>query len=880
MKKRGTRLLALVLSGIMSLGVIGNANLGVKSVEAAGEIAINKTNFEDDNFRQVVLDAFDLDGNKSLSASEINKVDELQFYYGGEGIKSLKGIEHFTALKRLQVRSEDIKSIDISKNTLLEEVELINCGLTRLDLSKNVKLKELNVRDNSLNSLDIRNNVALTHLYCQNNKMTSLTLGNNSELRYVDCSANALTALDFSSVEHLYSLKCQDNPLKSLWFGENYTLSSLDCSNGQLTSLDVSRHTALRYINCTQNNLSKLNLCPSLVLFEGSTYSRPDLKVGNQRNNRWITVLVKDAKKSNAKAVLEENSDYNNRVSVEGIMMSLPVNLSSDPYVGYGQTITFEVLGSGEEITYQWYWRKSRNDEWQKYGTAGPDKNTLSIVAIPERNGFGYYCLATDKYGNTIRSTEAQLHVISPYITESPADVWMKEGSGNATFSIEAVGPGTLTYQWYWRRNSNSEWAEYGTAGTTKKSISVGAIKARDGFQYRCIVTDGKGGVRTSRYATLTVSDAITITRQPQSVTVLEGTKQTFSVGAYGEGLTYQWYWRKNASSEWGVCGFTGAKTASMTVEAIAARNGYRYRCEIKDKNGNKRTSNEAVLSLAKPIVITSQPKNIVAKGGEASFTVGATGEGLTYQWQWRKNASSAWGISDFKGCKTSTLYVEAISARNGFQYRCMIKDSFGRVVYSNPATLTYGETVKITKQPFNVACTEGVKVTFSVQASGDGLTYLWYWRKNETSDWGVCGFTGAQSSSMVVEAIAARNGYQYRCRIKDKYGNVVYTEVARLGITSKPIKITTQPVSKSAANGSGSVKFSIAATGENLTYQWYIGLPNSDLWFEYGNEGTTNTSISVDATNENNGYQYRCRVRDGHGNTLYSNIATLTVTK
>ena len=129
------------------------------------------------------------------------------------------------------------------------------------------------------------------------------------------------------------------------------------------------------------------------------------------------------------------------------------------------------------------------------------------------------------------------------------------------------------------------------------------------------------------------------------------------------------------------------------------------------------------------------------------------------------------------------TQNVEAISARNGFQYRCKITDKAGFVIYSEPATLYYGTTVSITKQPVNITAEAGSQTKFNVEATGGGLIYQWYWRKNSSYEWGVCGFTGARTASMNVEAISARNGYQYRCVVKDKFGNVVESKVVTLTV-------------------------------------------------------------------------------------------------
>lgn len=88
-------------------------------------------------------------------------------------------------------------------------------------------------------------------------------------------------------------------------------------------------------------------------------------------------------------------------------------------------------------------------------------------------------------------------------------------------------------------------------------------------------------------------------------------------------------------------------------------------------------------------IVITSQPKSVTAvKGSTVEFTVVASGEGLTYQWQWWKAEINAWTNTTVSGNTTASISVEATEARNGYQYRCLVSNSLGYVV-SDPVMLT-----------------------------------------------------------------------------------------------------------------------------------------------------------------------------------------------
>ena len=85
--------------------------------------------------------------------------------------------------------------------------------------------------------------------------------------------------------------------------------------------------------------------------------------------------------------------------------------------------------------------------------------------------------------------------------------------------------------------------------------------------------------------------------------------------------------------------------------------------------------------------MIAEEPENFTGfKGETAIYTVIAEGEGLTYQWQVNKDGT--WRNATFDGAQTATLSVEIMTSRNGFKFRCIVKDVYGVTVTSNEAYL------------------------------------------------------------------------------------------------------------------------------------------------------------------------------------------------
>ena len=224
-----------------------------------------------------------------------------------------------------------------------------------------------------------------------------------------------------------------------------------------------------------------------------------------------------------------------------------------------------------------------------------------------------------------------------------------------------------------------------------------------------------------------------------------------------------------------------------------------------------------AQASVSTPLKITTQPKSAVApQGSTVQVTLKATGDGLTYAWYYKDaGASSFKKTNTFKG----TLYTaEMTAARSGRQLYCVVADKYGNKVKSNVVTITMGNVAKITAQPKSVTVAKGSAAKVTLKATGDGLTYTWYYRDaNATSFKKTTTFKGKTYS---VSMTAARSGRQLYCVVADKYGNKVTSNTVTI-MMQNGVKITTQPKSVVVAKGA-TAKVSFKATGDGLTYAWY----------------------------------------------------------
>ena len=273
---------------------------------------------------------------------------------------------------------------------------------------------------------------------------------------------------------------------------------------------------------------------------------------------------------------------------------------------------------------------------------------------------------------------------------------------------------------------------------------------------------------------------------------------------------------------------------------------------------------------MKNPLVITQQPANASAANGETvKVTVKATGDGVTYQW-WIKNAGdSAYSKSS---TTTNTYSVVMNDSRDGRILRCVIKDKYGNTVKSNIVTISMKTPLVITQQPIDTSAAYGEKLTVTVKAKGDGVTYQWYVKNPGDTKYTKSSIT---SASYTVEMNDSRNGRIIQCVVKDRYGNTVKSNAVKLTMkTATQLKITQQPVDTNAAKGY-TAKVTVKAQGEGLTYQWWIKNSGDSV---YTKSSITSSTYSVEMNEARDGRIVQCVIKDKYGNTVKSNAVKLTM--
>lgn len=453
-----------------------------------------------------------------------------------------------------------------------------------------------------------------------------------------------------------------------------------------------------------------------------------------------------------------------------------------------------------------------------------------------------------------------------PIITQQPASVTAGE---DKTVSFTVVAEDATSYRWQVKTSETASWKNSSYNTSTQPTLSIKALASRDGYQYRCKVTNDAGSVY-SNAVTLTIKEKPVITQQPVSVTACEGKVVSFTVEEEGA-INYRWQLKYPGTDSWINTSYDTSKHQTLSIKALASRDGYQYRCKVTNSYGSVYT-NAVSLTVVPAINITTQPRSAAKNVGETAVFSVAAENAESYQWYVKTSKNSAFKVAGFANSKTPRLEVPVTLARNGYEFKCLVKNSGGSK-FSKSAVLTVNQAIVIDTQPMSPMAEIGKTVSFSVGASSKiELAYQWQIKISDDAGWKNASstFTGSKAATIKIPVTAKRNGYQLRCKISNGY-TTKYSDAVRLdvyGITKHPQNVT--------VTENEEVTLSVTAIGDVVGYKWQMRSSSTASW---GSVSCTEATYTFTPSLQYNGYQYRCMVIFAYDyETVYSNAATLTV--
>lgn len=205
--------------------------------------------------------------------------------------------------------------------------------------------------------------------------------------------------------------------------------------------------------------------------------------------------------------------------------------------------------------------------------------------------------------------------------------------------------------------------------------------------------------------------------------------------------------------------------------------------------------------SVARDPVILVQPNpKSICEGGNTSFSVSTVVAPVSYEWQEDQGGGFVALVNGatYSGVSTALVNITgAPSSMSGFQYRCKVIGTQD-ICFSNPASLSVNPPPAITSDPTDTAVCAGSNASFSVLATGSGLTYTWFRSTNGGVNFFpfaiVSPYSIIANSLFITTTPASFNGYQYHCIVSD--GNtcgpdVQSTNPGILTVNPKPIVLT-----------------------------------------------------------------------------------------
>ncbi len=482
--------------------------------------------------------------------------------------------------------------------------------------------------------------------------------------------------------------------------------------------------------------------------------------------------------------------------------------------VGNSVTLTLSGYSNNTGLTFQWKSSPTSGGPYSSIGGANSTVYTFNAAATAY-----YICSVTcTNGGGTANTVEVVVNVsnlvhtniqVVPNPVCSPGPVTISatvSGSavpGNYTHSLS--GPGTI--------------GPPVVSGVNNSNVSFTVTNIPAGNQTYILTSTDPIGCSKSDNISVTVNQTPAVTLVPNSTTICNGAivpitgTVTTGAGTYVYNPITELYTDAGATIP-----YTGTALTSGTIIYAKPTVTRTYTATVTSAQGCSSNSTVTITVNQLP-TITVQPVNLpgpTCPGFNVTYSLTATGTGITYQWQVSTDNGVTWtdlvNSLQYSNVTTNTLTINNITTtQNGYRFRCIVSGVCPPPQTSNVLTLVVGTPPVINTQPANTticaipAIISQITAVFTVVATGVPAPTIYQWQIS--SDGGVTWnnlansatataspyYAGVFTSSLTVSnASVALSGTRYRVIVTNSCNQSVTSSAAILTVNPSPTVVAT----------------------------------------------------------------------------------------
>jgi hypothetical protein len=527
----------------------------------------------------------------------------------------------------------------------------------------------------------------------------------------------------------------------------------------------------------------------------------------------------------------------------------------ASPEICNGSGTTISLSGQAGAIT-GWQYSVNGGSSWTAIASTANPLSTGSLTATTEfealvQNGTG---------SSTATSTVATVTVDAASVGGTATPVNPEICNDGVTSTTISLGGQTGTIiGWQYSVNGGSSWT---AIASTANPLSTGPLTTTTEFE--AVVQSGVCSTTTSSAATVTVDQpSVGGTATPMSPEICNDGVSSTTISLSGQtGTIVGWQYSVNGGSTWTTIASTAnpLNTGPLTVTT-------EFEAVVQSGVCSTTISSAATVTVDQPPVGgTATPTSPeVASGG--STTISLSGQtGAIVGWQYSTNGGVTWTAiaSTANPLSTGPLTVTT-------EFSAVVQSGVCSAATSSAATVTVGPS--ITTETTNQEACVGSEVTWTVVATGTGLTYQWQLDGTNLVDGG--NLSGSLTATLTNSAVSLTNAATvtngYACIVTDAYSMSVTSTVVSLTVDVASVGGTATATIPELYGGSGTTISLSGQTGAIIG--WQYSTDGGNTWTTISSTNNPLSTGPLMATTE-----FEAVVQSGVCSTAISSAAIVTV--